>query len=135
MKLGKIVDVLSVGELLIDLMSTDYVESVEAATNFKRCAGGSPANFGSNLMRLGMNAHLISAVGNDAFGNYLVKHVESLGLDTQYIVRVAAPTTIIVVTKSKQVSDFEAYRGADAEISPAHLPDALLWRNIFLRSD
>ncbi len=126
MKLGKMIDVLSVGELVIDLMSTDYAESVEAATNFKRMAGGSPANFGSNLKRLGMNAHLISAVGNDAFGNYLVKHVENLGLETQYIARVATPTTIIVVTKSKQVSDFEAYRGADAEILPTHLPDALL---------
>lgn len=132
MNRDKPIDVLSVGELLIDLMSTDYVENVELAINFKRLAGGSPANFGGNLKRLGMNAHLISSVGNDAFGNYLVKYVEDIGLKTDGITRMPAPTTIIVVTKSKEVSDFEAYRGADAEILPHHFPDALLEKtNIF----
>ena len=36
------------------------------------------------------------------------------------------PTTLILVTRSKTVSDFEAYRGADTHILPSQISDTML---------
>lgn len=125
-KMPKTVDIVSVGELLIDFISTDFAERLEEASNFKRLFGGSPANMCMNMARLGNNAVLVSTVGEDELGNYLIAEVESLGVDCSYMGRAHQPTTLILVTRSKEVSKFEAYRGADAQILATQLPDTLL---------
>jgi fructokinase len=123
---NKTIDVLSVGELLIDLISTDFAETFEGVENFKRIPGGSPANLGMNMMRLGNRVRLVACVGQDAMGGYLSDYVQSLGFDTDSILRVPQPTTLILVTRSQKVSDFEAYRGADCQISASQLSDEML---------
>ncbi|MEY4934405.1 MAG: hypothetical protein RIS64_764 [Bacteroidota bacterium] len=123
---NKTIDVLSVGELLIDLISTDFAETFDAVENFKRIPGGSPANLGMNMMRLGNRVRLVACVGQDAMGGYLADYVQSLGFNMDSIQRVAQPTTLILVTRSQKVSDFEAYRGADCQISATQLSDEIL---------
>jgi fructokinase len=123
---NKTIDVLSVGELLIDLISTDFAENFEGVENFKRIPGGSPANLGMNMMRLGNRVRLVACVGQDAMGGYLSDYVQSLGFDMDSIQRVSQPTTLILVTRSQKVSDFEAYRGADCQISATQLSDEML---------
>ena len=119
-------DILSVGELLIDMISADFAESMDEAEMFKRIPGGSPANLCMNMKRLGNTVRLVSTVGNDDMGAYLLGYVKQLGLDTQSIQQVKEPTTLILVTRSKNVSNFEAYRGADSHISLEQLNDELL---------
>ncbi len=118
--------VLAVGELLIDLISTSYAETLDDVTTFERIAGGSPANMASNLSRLGQSAALVASVGNDDMGDYLHSFVKDLSLDTTGVHQVPYPTTLVLVTKSRQVSNFEAYRLADCQISKDQLPDDLL---------
>lgn len=118
--------VLAVGELLIDLISTSYAETLDDVTTFERIAGGSPANMASNLSRLGQPAALVASVGNDDMGDYLHNFVKGLSLDVTGVYQVPFPTTLVLVTKSRQVSNFEAYRLADCQISKAQLPDDLL---------
>jgi len=120
------VDLLATGELLIDFISTDFAENLDDATNFKRIPGGSPANLCMNMARLGNRVSLAASVGNDDMGHYLLKYVESHGVDVRQLHRVSAPTTIILVTRSQQVSNFEAYRGADSRISGEQFPENLL---------
>jgi sugar/nucleoside kinase (ribokinase family) len=120
------IDILAVGELLIDMISTDFAESMDNVEAFKRIPGGSPANLGMNMKRLGNNVRLVSTVGNDDFGRYLLNYVESLGLETISIHEAAMPTTLIIVSRSKTVSNFEAYLSADAQISKAQLSDDIL---------
>lgn len=110
------IDIIAFGELLIDFISTDYAENLAQAEHYKRIPGGSPANLAANMQRLGKQAALVASVGQDAAGDYLRSYVQELGLDTSRLQQVAVPTTLILVTKSKQVSGFAAYRGADAEI-------------------
>jgi fructokinase len=118
--------VLAVGELLIDLISTSYAETLDDVTTFERIVGGSPANMASNLSRLGQSAALVASVGNDDMGDYLHSFVKGLSLDTTGVHQVPYPTTLVLVTKSRQVSNFEAYRLADCQISRKQLPDDLL---------
>ena len=123
---NKKIDILCVGEILIDLISTDFAESMDEAESFKRIPGGSPANLGMNMKRLGNNVRLVSSVGNDDMGDFLINYVQKLGLDTVSMKRVNVPTTIILVTRSKNVSNFEAYRGADCQILMSQMPQSLL---------
>ncbi|MEZ4991393.1 MAG: PfkB family carbohydrate kinase [Saprospiraceae bacterium] len=120
------VDILSTGELLIDFISTDFTDNLDEASNFKRIPGGSPANLAMNMARLGNNATLVASVGNDDMGHYLSRYVESQGVDIRQMYRVNSPTTLILVTRSQQVSNFEAYRGADQHITSEQFPDRLL---------
>jgi sugar/nucleoside kinase (ribokinase family) len=124
---AKAIDILAVGELLIDMMSTDFADSMDAVESYRRIPGGSPSNLGMNMKRLGNNVRLISSVGQDAFGNFLVNYIQKLGLNTEGVAQIIdVPTTLILVTRSKMVSDFEAYRGADTHILPSQIPNNLL---------
>lgn len=119
-------DILATGELLIDFISTDFIENLDEASNFKRIPGGSPANLSMNMARLGNRACLVASVGNDDMGFYLSRYVESQGVDIRHLHRTEQPTTLILVTRSQQVSNFEAYRGADSHISGEQFPERLL---------
>ena len=106
-------DLLATGELLIDFISTDFAENLDEATNFTRIPGGSPANLCMNMARLGNRTSLVASVGRDDMGTYLCKYVESRGVNVRQIRRTREPTTLVLVTRSRHVSNFEAYRGAD----------------------
>jgi len=94
--------------------------------NFKRIQGGSPANLAMNMKRLGNRVCLVASVGKDDMGNYLLQCIEEVGLDKEAVALVEQPTTIILVTRSKEVSNFEAYRAADYQISKEQLNEELL---------
>lgn len=119
-------DILCAGELLIDFISEQFVENLEEAATFRRLQGGSPANLCMNLARLGNKPLLVATVGEDDMGNFLEKMVSVAGVDTQLIRRTDLPTTLILVTRSKEVSNFEAYRLADVQITEDQFPDDLL---------
>ena len=54
--------------------------------------GGVARNVAENLARLGVAAHLISAVGEDEFGTRLLDHAHACGIDTTPVIRTAGPT-------------------------------------------
>jgi sugar/nucleoside kinase (ribokinase family) len=118
---------LSVGELLIDFISTEKTESLLQATDFHRFQGGSPANMASNMARLGGNVALVSAVGNDNLGVFLKEEIAKTGIDISHIVNCESqPTSIVLVSKTSATPDFIAYRTADRMLEIKHLPDSLL---------
>ena len=119
------IDLLAVGELLIDFISTDFADSLDDTTNFKRLQGGSPANLCMNMARLGNRTKLVATVGNDDMGNHLINCLRPLNIDIQHLYRSDFPTTLILVTRSKEVSNFEPYRFADCCISSEQFPDEL----------
>jgi fructokinase len=122
----KEIDITCAGELLIDMISEKFADQLDKADTFKRLQGGSPANLGMNMARLGKRVHLVASVGQDEMGTYLLDTVRQLNLNTSSISRSTQPTTLILVTRSKEVSNFEAYRGADCEIHMDQFPDTLL---------
>ena len=118
-------DIVVAGELLVDFITKDYVDSLEDAHVFERFKGGSGANLSCNMALLGCKAALVSTVGNDDMGLYLKNAVDGMPVDTQYVKTSDLPTTLILVTRTKDSSDFQPYRGADADISVAQIEEAL----------
>lgn len=115
-------EIICIGELLLDLISLDYAEDFRAADKYQRLPGGSPANLAMNLARLGRAAGLVATVGKDDAGKLLIDAVREAGVDVRHVAQHTDPTTLILVTKSQAVSDFEPYRLADRQITPAQLP-------------
>jgi len=119
-------DILSVGELLIDLMSASFADSLSEISTFQRHPGGSPANLCMNMARLGNRTKLVASVGKDDLGQFLLDYVQTLPIDCTDLNQVMVPTTLILVTRSKSVANFEAYRGADCQITPIQLKEEIL---------
>ncbi len=108
------IDVLSVGEVLLDFISVEEDVSLTEAVSFNRHFGGSAANVAINCSRLGKKTALISRVGRDYFGEYITNTLKKeniilngLQFDDQ------RRTPVIFVNKSKESPTWIAYRGAD----------------------
>lgn len=68
---NKGIDVLAVGELLIDFISQDYDDTSDHAV-YHTCFGGSPTNIAMNLINLGARSQIVAAVDQDRLGSYLI---------------------------------------------------------------
>lgn len=113
------VQFLAIGELLADMISAEYVTSLSSAYRFQLYPGGSPANVCANLQWMGVNAELVSCVGQDSIGDYLIDQLRQSGLHTEHIRRVRGyPTSMVLIGRSKGTPDFVAYRGADVQLEP-----------------
>lgn len=112
---------LAIGELLADLISQEFVESLDQARTFSIFQGGSPSNVCANVHWLGYPATLVSCVGSDGVGKMLVDEIRKTGLDDSAIhVSDEYPTSIVLVGRSRGTPDFTAYRMADAQIPPVN---------------
>jgi fructokinase len=105
-------DVLTVGELLIDMISEDYGNDDECIS-YNRFFGGSPANIAMNTKKLGINSLIASSVGYDGFGKFLIKQLMSQGMETKYVNTVEYSTSMVVITKSIGTPIPIFYRQAD----------------------
>ncbi|MFO7819426.1 MAG: sugar kinase [Halanaerobacter sp.] len=107
-------DVVAVGEILVDIISTNLVPSFKEAEQFKRYFGGSPANISMNLSSLGAKSALITKVGADGIGDYLKDRLVAGGVDTSGVVTSGEHnTSVVLVTQSKESPNFIAYRDAE----------------------
>jgi sugar/nucleoside kinase (ribokinase family) len=111
------IDLLCVGELLVDMIAASYGDLTECR-EFQRFAGGSPANIASNVRKLGFTAGLVAAVGADAFGDFLIKSVREVGLDSSLIQRRSDESTSLVVINRTTASPTPIfYRNSDFKIT------------------
>jgi sugar/nucleoside kinase (ribokinase family) len=110
----KVRKIIAIGELLIDAITSDYVEDLSKATTLQVLPGGSPANFVRFSKACGTDALIIASVGNDGLGKILLSHLEANGIDTKYIFKHDTyATSAIVVAKTKGTPDFIPLRNAD----------------------
>lgn len=119
-------DVVSVGEILIDFVGLQNCLPLRKVTDFRRAAGGGPANVAVGVARLGGRAGFIGKVGRDAFGEHLKKVLEENGVDTRGLLwdREANTTLVFVALNEKAVPEFVFFRHgtADTRLDPAELP-------------
>lgn len=116
-------DVVAIGETLIDLISRDFVPSLQFAGQFSTHLGGQPTNVASNVARLGGASAVVTKVGADGLGAYAVQQLQLSGVSTELVVLDPVnPTSIALVTRSVATPDFVIHRGADANLQVEDLP-------------
>ena len=90
-------DLLAMGRSSIDLYSNDIGAPFHQITSFAAYVGGSPTNISVGAQRLGLQTALLTAVGEDPVGDFVVHFLENEGVDTQFIVRKSGRRTSAVV--------------------------------------
>lgn len=83
MAIGTRLDLVCLGEALIDFVAIDSGVSVGEASGFLKAAGGAPANVAVGAARLGLSTAFLGAVGDDPFGRYLRDLLQAEGVDTE----------------------------------------------------
>lgn len=123
----KTIDILCIGEVLIDFIGHEMNTSIEKSKDYHRFLGGSPTNVAVNASRIGLKSMLVASCGNDGLGDYIFRKLKSNQIDVASIKKIdTEPTSIILVSKSTQTPDFIPFRQADCHITMDQLPDELI---------
>lgn len=113
------------GEALFDFFSEEDPSGQASKVNYKAIAGGSPFNVAVGLRRLGIEAALFGGVSTDFLGRRLLQVLRDEGVNAQFLVEFAAPTTLAMVAVGADGSPQYSFRGegcADRQLTRAHLP-------------
>jgi fructokinase len=125
--LEKTIDIICIGEVLIDFIGHEVNTSINRTKDYHRFLGGSPTNVAVNASRLGLNPILVATCGQDGLGDYVVRKLKSNNVNTAQIRKSEdSPTSVIFVSKSTETPDFIPYRQADCEILESQLPDGTI---------
>lgn len=121
--------VIGIGEVLIDFIATEPAPFKDATT-FKKCFGGAPMNTLVGVVRLGISAGAVAAVGDDPFGQFLIRELKRNNVDTSHIiVKENTRTTISFVANEPMTGErtFFFYRKpwvretSDSTLSPGDI--------------
>lgn len=78
-------DVACLGRLAVDLYAQQIGCSLEAASSFSKYLGGSSANIAFGTARLGLRSAMISRVGDEQNGRFLLGTLQREGCDTSQV--------------------------------------------------
>ena len=78
-------DVITLGRSSIDLYSQNIGVSFNDIKGFDAFVGGSPLNIAVACSRLGVDTSLLTAVGNDKVGEFIVDFLQSENVNTHSI--------------------------------------------------
>ena len=99
-------DVVCLGRFGVDFYAQQIGARLEDVTSFAKYLGGSSANTAFGCARLGLKAGLISRIGNDANGRFLVETIAKEGCDTSHVGVDAQRLTAAVVLGIKDKDTF-----------------------------
>jgi 5-dehydro-2-deoxygluconokinase len=94
----KTYDVVTYGRSSIDLYSNNIGAPFEEIKEFGAFVGGSPLNIAVGAKRLGLRSALLTAVGNDMVGKFLLTFLKKEGVETAFIpVKDNARTSAVIL--------------------------------------
>lgn len=85
------------GRSSIDLYANDVGAPFPEIKSFAAYVGGSPTNISVGAQRLGLKTALLTAVGEDPVGDFILHFLENEGIETRYIPRKPGRRTSAVV--------------------------------------
>ena len=113
---------MTLGEVVADVYREEMPSEVEMP--FTARPGGAPANVAVAVAKLGAEAAFVGRLGEDLFGEFILRALEAVGVDTSAILRQPPPTrtTLAFVEVSENGDrEFTFYRSvpaADELLSP-----------------
>jgi fructokinase len=131
--MGKIV---TLGEVVADVYREEMPSEVELP--FTARPGGAPANVAVAAARLGAEAAFIGRLGDDLFGDFILRALEAVGVDTSAVLRQPPPTrTTLAFVEVGEDGDreFTFYRSvpaADELLSPEDIKRETLLGSSFV---
>jgi fructokinase len=125
---AQISSVLSLGEVLIDMIVSDGSPTLEDAGEFVARPGGAPANVAVALRRLGVPSAFCGAVGDDPFGSRLRLVLHADNVDTGNLKVVPGESTTLAFAWKNERGDgqFRLVRLADILLSEHDVEQAAI---------
>lgn len=105
------------GEVLIDMLAQPPASPDEPRA-FLQYAGGAPANVAVGVARLGGNACFLGMVGNDMFGDFLMKSLQDADVDVGGVLRTDEAKTALAFVALDEWGErsFSFYRPPAADL-------------------
>ncbi|MGF6345828.1 bifunctional 5-dehydro-2-deoxygluconokinase/5-dehydro-2-deoxyphosphogluconate aldolase [Variovorax sp. W2I14] len=103
---GRRHDLACLGRLAVDLYAQQIGSRLEDATSFSRYLGGSSANIAFGAARLGLRAAMVSRVGDEQMGRFLVEALQREGCDVSQVQVDAQRLTALVLLGIKDRDTF-----------------------------
>ncbi|MBJ6765194.1 carbohydrate kinase [Myxococcaceae bacterium JPH2] len=110
-------DVVCVGETLVDFLPAAAGRAVRDVESWHPCSGGSPANVAVGLARLGLRSAMVGVVGADEFGHFLRERLAAEGVDISHLRQVTEARTglVFISLDAKGERTFTFFRTRSAE--------------------
>jgi fructokinase len=110
-----------VGEVLVDIIGEEKA-SLKSNKDFSKHPGGAPANVAVAASRMDAEVAMVSTVGDDEFGEFLIEKLEDEGIETSRIRKSELDTTLAFASLDEESKPhFKFYRGADREMTREQL--------------
>lgn len=102
----KSLDVITIGRSSVDLYGAQVGGRLEDMRSFNKYVGGSPTNMAVGTARLGLKSALISRVGDEHMGRFLLEQLAAEGVDTSGIVIDKERLTALVLLGIRDQTQF-----------------------------
>ncbi|HET8898155.1 MAG TPA: 5-dehydro-2-deoxygluconokinase, partial [Rhodanobacteraceae bacterium] len=99
-------DLVAIGRSCIDLYGQQLGGRLEDMQTFAKYIGGSPTNSAVGAARLGLKSALVTRVGNDHFGRFIVEQLEREGVATEGVIGDDARLTALVFLGIRDAQTF-----------------------------
>jgi fructokinase len=123
-------DIVCLGELLVDMFPAELGRSLMEVSAFRPKPGGAPANVAVAATRLGARSAFIGKVGDEAFGHHLAGVLRRAGVDVRGMRfdKEARTGMAFIAMPDENSYDILFYRnpGADMRLRADELDDKLL---------
>jgi 5-dehydro-2-deoxygluconokinase len=103
---GRKLDVICLGRFAVDFYAQQIGARLEDVTSFAKYLGGSSANTAFGCARLGLKSALISRIGDDAMGHFLLETMAREGCDVSHVSIDPSRLTAAVVLGIKDKDTF-----------------------------
>ncbi len=125
-------DIVLIGRAGVDLYSLDFGRTIVESKKFAKYVGGTAANVAVGASRLGLKAALVTRVGDDELGEYVIGYLRKEGVDVAHVRKDPAGKTGIVFAEILPGRDgrfiFYREKAADLLIRDEDVPASIIRR-------
>ncbi|MFW2545628.1 bifunctional 5-dehydro-2-deoxygluconokinase/5-dehydro-2-deoxyphosphogluconate aldolase [Primorskyibacter sp. 2E107] len=104
--MSKPLDVITIGRAGVDLYGAQIGGRLEDMSSFDKYIGGSPTNIACGTARLGLRSALISRVGDEHMGRFIVEQLRREGVETKGVVTDPERLTALVILGIRDQEQF-----------------------------
>jgi 5-dehydro-2-deoxygluconokinase len=99
-------DVITIGRSSVDLYGAQVGGRLEDMVSFNKYIGGSPTNMAAGTARLGLKSSVITRVGDEHMGRFIIEQLQREGVDTRGVVTDKERLTALVLLGIRDETQF-----------------------------
>ncbi|PSU45331.1 5-dehydro-2-deoxygluconokinase [Photobacterium frigidiphilum] len=103
---SKILDLICMGRVAVDLYGQQIGARLEDMGSFSKYLGGSSGNVAYGTARQGLKSSMLARVGDEHMGRFLREELNSVGVDTSYLITDEERLTALVILGIKDEETF-----------------------------